>query len=82
MEAETEIASKAERNELRLPPGPGVNLLTSVLQQKKWMSPGGAQSNPYGIAITSDGVVWYSESGVKPNTWSSSILNRKASAER
>jgi len=35
---------------------------------KEWASPGGGASEPYGIAITSDGVVWYSESGVKPNT--------------
>lgn len=35
---------------------------------KEWASPGGAQSHPYGIAITSDGEVWYSESGAKPNT--------------
>jgi virginiamycin B lyase len=35
---------------------------------KEWASPGGAESEPYGIAVTSDGVVWYSESGVKPNT--------------
>jgi virginiamycin B lyase len=35
---------------------------------KMWPSPGGAGSNPYGIAITLDGMVWYSESGVKPNT--------------
>jgi len=35
---------------------------------KEWPSPGGAESEPYGIAITSDGKVWYSESGVKPNT--------------
>jgi virginiamycin B lyase len=33
-----------------------------------WDSPGGAESNPYGITITPDGMVWYSESGVKPNT--------------
>ena len=33
-----------------------------------WPSPGGAQSAPYGIVITPDGMVWYSESGVKPNT--------------
>jgi len=31
-------------------------------------SPGGADSRPYGIAATSDGIVWYSESGVQPNT--------------
>jgi virginiamycin B lyase len=35
---------------------------------KEWPSPGGSGSEPYGIAATSDGLVWYSESGVKPNT--------------
>jgi virginiamycin B lyase len=35
---------------------------------KMWASPGGAKSAPYGIAITPDGLIWYSESGVKPNT--------------
>jgi virginiamycin B lyase len=35
---------------------------------RMWPSPGGAKSAPYGIAITPDGMVWYSESGVKPNT--------------
>ena len=35
---------------------------------KMWPSPGGSSSAPYGIAITGDGMVWYSESGVKPNT--------------
>jgi len=35
---------------------------------KMWDSPGGPKSAPYGIAITPDGMVWYSESGVKPNT--------------
>jgi virginiamycin B lyase len=35
---------------------------------KMWPSPGGHDSGPYGIAITADGMVWYSESGVKPNT--------------
>jgi virginiamycin B lyase len=33
----------------------------------EWPSPGGAQSQPYGIAIRK-GEVWYSESGVTPNT--------------
>lgn len=37
-------------------------------ETKMWNSPGGARANPYGIAITPDGMVWYSESGVKPNT--------------
>lgn len=35
---------------------------------KEWPSPGGSGSEPYGIAVTHDGVVWYSESGMKPNT--------------
>jgi virginiamycin B lyase len=35
---------------------------------KLWDSPGGPQSEPYGITVTSDGKVWYSESGVQPNT--------------
>jgi virginiamycin B lyase len=35
---------------------------------KEWPSPGGAESKPYGIAITNDAQVWYSESGVSPNT--------------
>jgi virginiamycin B lyase len=35
---------------------------------KEWASPGGTGSEPYGIAITNDGEVWYSESGVNPNT--------------
>lgn len=35
---------------------------------EEWPSPGGDKSRPYGIAATSDGIVWYSESAVKPNT--------------
>ena len=35
---------------------------------KLYASFGGAESNPYGITITPDGMVWCSESGVKPNT--------------
>jgi len=34
----------------------------------EWASPGGANSRPYAITITADGRVWYSESGVSPNT--------------
>ena len=37
-------------------------------QVREWASPGGPKSKPYGIAITPDGMVWYSESGVQPNT--------------
>ena len=35
---------------------------------REWPSPGGSESRPYGIAVTPDGTVWYSESGVHPNT--------------
>lgn len=35
---------------------------------EEWPSPGGAKSRPYGVTATSDGIVWYSESGVHPNT--------------
>jgi virginiamycin B lyase len=34
---------------------------------KEWLSPGGPQSEPYGIAFA-DGAIWYSESSVRPNT--------------
>ncbi|WP_242395338.1 Vgb family protein [Anaeromyxobacter oryzisoli] len=37
-------------------------------QVREWASPGGAGARPYGIAVTPDGAVWYSESGVQPNT--------------
>lgn len=43
-----------------------LNTTTGVVEI--YTSPGGAESNPYGITITPDGMVWYSESGVKPNT--------------
>ena len=33
----------------------------------EWRSPSGPNSGPYGIANLGD-VIWYSESGVKPNT--------------
>ncbi|MGD0657936.1 MAG: lyase [Syntrophorhabdales bacterium] len=35
---------------------------------EEWASPGGPASKPYGIATRPDGMVWYSESGVTPNT--------------
>ena len=35
---------------------------------QEWASPGGPESKPYGIAVTPDGMVWYSESGLRPNT--------------
>jgi len=33
----------------------------------EWASPGGPQSQPYGIVAIND-VIWYSEAGVSPNT--------------
>jgi virginiamycin B lyase len=36
-------------------------------ETQEWASPGGARSRPYGIATVGN-VIWYSESGVKPNT--------------
>src|SRR6202051_4702766 len=35
---------------------------------KEWPSPGGAESEPYGIAITNDGGGWYRESGMQAKT--------------
>lgn len=37
-------------------------------QVQEFASPGGPPSQPYGISTTADGAVWYSESGVEPNT--------------
>jgi virginiamycin B lyase len=37
-------------------------------QVQEFVSPGGPSSQPYGITTTADGAVWYSESGVEPNT--------------
>jgi virginiamycin B lyase len=34
---------------------------------KEWLSPSGPQSRPYAITIV-DGIIWYCEAGVKPNT--------------
>ena len=40
MAVDTESPKKADaRDELHFPPGPGVNLLTSVLKQKRWVDP-------------------------------------------
>jgi len=33
----------------------------------EWRSPGGTDSEPYGITATADGVVWYVETGLRPN---------------
>lgn len=43
-------------------------LNTTTGEVKEWASPAGSNSSPYGIAITPDGMVWYSEAGAKPNT--------------
>jgi len=49
---------------------------------EEWASPGGASSEPYGIAVTSDGMVWYSESGVTPNSLVRFDPNAKTFATR
>jgi virginiamycin B lyase len=36
-------------------------------EAKEWPSPGGPRSLPYGITTIGD-IIWYSESGVRPNT--------------
>lgn len=38
---------------------------TGVVEE--WLSPSGSQSSPYAIAATSDGFIWYCETGVQPN---------------
>ncbi|HLJ27882.1 MAG TPA: lyase [Candidatus Angelobacter sp.] len=35
---------------------------------EEWPTPGGPTSKPYGIAVAPNGIVWYSESGINPNT--------------
>jgi virginiamycin B lyase len=40
---------------------------TATGQAKEWQSPSGPKSQPYGISAIKD-VIWYSESGTKPNT--------------
>lgn len=37
-------------------------------QVQEFASPAGPPSQPYGITNTRDGAIWYSESGVEPNT--------------
>jgi streptogramin lyase len=49
---------------------------------KEWPSPGGSGSEPYGIAVTEDGMVWYSESGSVRIRWSGSTPSRRASARK
>ena len=41
---------------------------TNTRKVEEWSSPGGTQSKPYAIAVTPDGMVWYSEAGPRPNT--------------
>jgi virginiamycin B lyase len=44
------------------------HFLPGTARSEEWQSPGGPNAKPYGIAVTPDGRVWYSESGVQPNT--------------
>lgn len=67
-----------------LPPGPGHDIAAAKCVSchdatrlkspgysregwKEWPSPGGPDSQPYGITVLHD-VIWYSETGVRPNT--------------
>ncbi|HKN34078.1 MAG TPA: hypothetical protein VJX16_12640 [Terriglobales bacterium] len=49
---------------------------------QEWASPGGSGSRPYGITTTPDGMIWYSESGVQPNTLVRFDPKTKTFAER
>jgi len=49
---------------------------------REWASPGGSSSRPYGITTTPDGMIWYSESGVQPNTLVRFDPKTKTFAER
>lgn len=44
------------------------HLNSGIRKVREWPSPGGPKSKPYGITATPDGIIWYSESGVTPNT--------------
>ena len=48
--------------------GGNLGRLDPVSGAVKVCPPGGRGSNPYGITITPDGMVWYRECGVTPNT--------------
>ena len=50
--------------------GAGISAASIVKTKatKEYPSPGGRDAQPYGITTTADGAVWYSESGVEPNT--------------
>jgi virginiamycin B lyase len=54
-------------------------LNTTTRAVRLYASPGGGESNPYGITITPDGMVWYSESGVKPTTSPCNSIPRRKS---
>ena len=40
---------------------------SATRKTQEWRSPGGADSEPYAIAVTPDGMVWYVETGLTPN---------------
>ena len=44
------------------------HFMPATRKVEEWPSPHGSGSEPYGIAISSDGTVWYSETGINPNT--------------
>jgi virginiamycin B lyase len=51
-------------------------------RNRECASPGGSGSPPYGITTTLDGMIWYSESGVQPNTLVRFDPKTKTFAER
>ena len=48
---------------------------------QEWASPGGATSQPYGITALHD-IIWYSESGVQPNSFAGRVLIRSPRGSR
>jgi len=44
------------------------HIMVKTGKVEEWPSPGGPRSQPYGIDTAPDGIIWYSESGVRPNT--------------
>ena len=55
------------RRKHRLAGTPPIGFDPRTRKAREWRSPGGPGSRPYGITAVGT-VVWYSESGVRPNT--------------
>jgi virginiamycin B lyase len=64
------LAIAADENSLYFTDFTGGNLGrldVSIGASVMFPSPGGPDSNPYGLTITPDGMVWYTETGTQPN---------------